>query len=63
MPIPKQIDIFLLSREIQASDKTALQSVIEVDEERAILEKEAEDLAHFEDEGYFCEKILFRNDF
>jgi ATP-binding cassette subfamily F protein 2 len=49
-PIPPQIDIFLLTREIQASDKTAIQCVIEVDQERAQLEKDAEDLAHFEDE-------------
>ncbi len=34
LPIPPHIDIFHLSEEIAASDKTALQCVIEVDEER-----------------------------
>lgn len=57
-PIPSQIDIFLLTREIQASDKTAIQCVIEVDQERAQLEKDAEDLAHFEDEGLFGQRYL-----
>lgn len=49
-PIPSQIDIFLLSREIKASDKTALEMVVEVDEERNRLEQEAEELAHFNDD-------------
>lgn len=34
-----------------ASDKTALQCVMEVDEERVKLEKLAEELAHCEDDG------------
>lgn len=52
-PIPDHFDIFLLSREIRASDKTALECVIEVDEERDRLEKEAEELAHANDDGLF----------
>lgn len=51
MPIPEHIDIFHLTREMPASDKTALQCVMEVDEERVKLEKLAEELAHCEDDG------------
>lgn len=50
VPIPDQIDIYHLSREIPASEKTALQCVVEVDEERIRLEKLAEELAHMEDD-------------
>lgn len=46
VPIPDHIDIFLLRREMPPSEKTALESVIEVDEERMRLEKESEDLSH-----------------
>lgn len=53
MPIPEHIDIFHLTREMPASDKTALQCVMEVDEERVRLEKLAEELAACEDEGKF----------
>ncbi|MCL4128825.1 UNVERIFIED_CONTAM: hypothetical protein GTU68_017517 [Idotea baltica] len=45
VPIPDHIDIFHLSREMPASDKTALQCVKEVDQERVMLEKLAEELA------------------
>lgn len=51
VPIPDHIDIFHLTREMPASDKTALQCVMEVDEERVRLEKLAEELAACEDEG------------
>lgn len=51
MPIPDHIDIFHLTREMPASDKTALKCVMEVDEERIKLEKLAEELAHCEDDG------------
>ncbi|KAH0550608.1 ATP-binding cassette sub-family F member 2 [Cotesia glomerata] len=44
VPIPESIDIFHLSREMPASSKTALQCVMEVDEERVRLEKLAEEL-------------------
>lgn len=44
-PIPDHIDIFHLKHEMAPSDKTALQVVMEVDQERVRLEKEAEILA------------------
>lgn len=49
--IPDHIDIFHLTREMPASDKTALQCVMEVDEERIRLEKLAEQLATCLDDG------------
>lgn len=51
VPIPEHIDIFHLTREMPASDKTALQCVMEVDEERIRLEKMAEELVACEDDG------------
>ena len=45
VPIPDAIDIFHLTREMPASSKTALECVMEVDEERIRLEKLAEELA------------------
>lgn len=45
VPIPSHIDIFHLKREMAPSEKTALQCVMDVDEERIRLEKEAEQLA------------------
>jgi ATP-binding cassette subfamily F protein 2 len=50
VPIPDHIDIFHLTREIPASSKSALQCVMEVDEERIKLEKLAEELATMEDD-------------
>lgn len=50
VPIPEHIDIFHLTREIPASSKTALQCVMEVDEERIKLEKLADRLATCEDD-------------
>ncbi|XP_046983483.1 ATP-binding cassette sub-family F member 2 [Schistocerca americana] len=50
VPIPEHIDIFHLTREMPASDKTALQCVMEVDEERIRLEKLAESLVSCEDD-------------
>lgn len=50
VPIQEHIDIFHLSREIPASTKTALECVMEVDEERLKLEKLAEELATREDD-------------
>jgi len=44
-PIPDHVDIFHLTREMPASDKTALQCVLEVEKERIKLEKDAEELA------------------
>jgi len=50
VPIQEHIDIYYLSREIPASDKTALQAVMEADAERLKLEKLAEELVHMEDD-------------
>jgi ATP-binding cassette, subfamily F, member 2 len=50
IPIPTHIDIFHLTREIPASTKTALECVMEVDEERVKLEKLAESLITKEDD-------------
>lgn len=49
IPIPEQLDIFHLSREIPATDKTALEAVIEVDAELMKLEEEADRLATCDD--------------
>ena len=62
IPIPDHIDIYHLTREMDPSDKTALQCVMEVDEERLKLEKEAERLAHEDGEwepAYFLSFFLF----
>lgn len=45
LPIPKHFDIFHLTNEIEPSDKTALECVMEVDQERHRLEAEADSLA------------------
>jgi len=45
VPIQEHIDIYYLAREIPASEKTALEAVMEADEERNKLEKLAEVLA------------------
>lgn len=50
VPIQEGIDIFHLSREMPASSKTALECVMEVDQERILLEKRAEELATAEDD-------------
>lgn len=42
--IPDHIDTYLLDREIEASDLTALEAVMKVDDEKIRLEKEAEQL-------------------
>ncbi|KAI2548530.1 ABCF2 isoform 5, partial [Pan troglodytes] len=55
VPIPEHIDIYHLTREMPPSDKTPLHCVMEVDTERAMLEKEAERLAHEDAE---CEKLM-----
>lgn len=51
VPIPDHIDVFMLDREMEASDKTPLETVMEVDEERSRLEKEAERLSHEDPES------------
>jgi len=50
IPIQDHIDIFYLTREMPASEKTALQCVMEVDQERNRLEKLAEELADAQDQ-------------
>jgi len=50
VPIQEHIDIYYLAREIPASEKTALEAVMEADEERIQLEKLAEELATQEDD-------------
>jgi len=45
IPVPSWIDVFHLSSEIEASDMTALEAVLAVDEERQILEQEANKLS------------------
>lgn len=50
VPIPEHIDIYHLTREIPASDKSALQCVMEVDQERIKLEKLCDELVHCEDD-------------
>ncbi|XP_055354247.1 ATP-binding cassette sub-family F member 2-like [Paramacrobiotus metropolitanus] len=51
IPVPSGLDIFHLHREMAPVDKTALECVMEVDEERMRLEKEAEELAHADPEA------------
>ena len=64
VPIQDHIDIYYLAREMPASEKTALEAVMEADEERIKLEKLAEQLATMEDEeaqDYLMEVIsVFR---
>jgi len=50
VPIQDHIDIYYLAREIPASEKTALEAVMEADSERIKLEALAEELATCEDD-------------
>jgi ATP-binding cassette subfamily F protein 2 len=50
VPIQDFIDIFFLAREVAASSKTALEMVMEVDEERIKLETLADELCGCEDD-------------
>lgn len=50
VPIQEHADIYHLTREIPASDKTAIEAVLDVDQERIRLEKLAEELAQYNDE-------------
>jgi ATPase subunit of ABC transporter with duplicated ATPase domains len=45
VPIPEHMDIYHLTREIDATDMSALEAVMNVDEERIELEKEVERLS------------------
>jgi ATP-binding cassette subfamily F protein 2 len=51
VPIQEHIDIYYVQREMPASEKTALEAVMEADEERCRLEKLAEELVHIEDDA------------
>lgn len=51
LPIPDHMDIYHLTREIEASDMSALQAVISCDEERVKLEQEVETLVAQDDGG------------
>ncbi|TVU50365.1 hypothetical protein EJB05_01735 [Eragrostis curvula] len=51
LPIPEHMDIYHLSHEIEASDMSSLQAVVNCDEERVKLEKEAEILSAQDDGG------------
>lgn len=50
MPIPENVDMYLVSREMPASEMTALQAVVDVDSVRKELEHLAEQLAGQPDE-------------
>lgn len=50
VPVQDHIDIYHLDREMPASEKSALECVMEADEERIKLEKLAEELSASEDE-------------
>merc|ERR1719175_276342 len=50
VPIQEHVDIYYLDREVPASEKTAIQAVMEADEERIKLERLAEELATAEDD-------------
>ena len=50
VPVKDHIDIYYLEREVPASEKTALQAVMEADKEEIRLEKLAEGLATSEDD-------------
>ena len=50
MPIPDHIDMYLVSREMAASNDSALKAVMDVDEEKKMLEKQAEELASCPDD-------------
>ncbi|KAK6020834.1 ABC transporter, ATP-binding protein, partial [Ostertagia ostertagi] len=50
LPIPDSVDMYLVSREMPASNTTALQAVVDVDTERKELEHLAEELAGNDDD-------------
>lgn len=58
LPIPDHMDIYHLTREIEASDMSSLEAVISCDEERLKLEKEAETLA-----AQVCQNNLIYHEF
>jgi len=53
IPMPKSIDSFHVTSEVEASDKSALTSVMEVDVERRALEAEADEVGELLDDPEF----------
>jgi len=58
LPIPDHFDIFHLTNEIEPTTKTALECVMEVNQEKARLEKEADSLAHRSDDEMAHERLM-----
>jgi ATP-binding cassette subfamily F protein 2 len=58
LPIPDHFDIFHLTNEIEPTEKTALQCVMEVNKEKARLEKEAEQLAARPEDEVAHERLM-----
>lgn len=58
LPIPDHFDIFHLTNEIEPSTKTALECVMEVNKEKARLEKEADALAQRPDDEMAHERLM-----
>uniref|UniRef100_A0A9J2Q4J9 ABC transporter domain-containing protein n=1 Tax=Ascaris lumbricoides TaxID=6252 RepID=A0A9J2Q4J9_ASCLU len=58
LPIPEHVDMFLVSREMAASNDSALKAVIDVDAERKALEKQAEELASCADDEAFIKAVI-----
>jgi len=60
LPIPDHFDIFHLTNEIAPSEKTALECVMEVDQERNRLETEADSLASRQDDEMAHDRLVFK---
>jgi len=60
LPIPDHFDIFHLTNEIAPSEKTALECVMEVDQERNRLEAEADSLASRQDDEMAHDRLVFK---
>jgi len=58
LPIPDHFDIFHLTNEIAPSDKTALECVMEVNNEKVRLEHEADELSHRADDEMAHERLM-----
>lgn len=62
IPLQEHIDIFYLSKEMDGSDMTPIECVMEVDEERTRLEKEAERIMEEDPENERLHKVYERLD-
>jgi ATP-binding cassette subfamily F protein 2 len=62
VPIQEHIDIYYLNREMPASEKTAIEAVMEADQERVRLEKLAEELVsrHDDESQEYLMEVSFR---